>query len=105
MIERYRGIWARRAVLDTLVRRDLRVRYARSALGYLWTIIDPLAMALIYFVVFAVIFQRPRRRSQAVLPLPSHRPAALAVVQRVDQRERARPRVGGAAGAVDEPAT
>ena len=59
MIERYRGIWARRAVLDTLVRRDLRVRYARSALGYLWTIIDPLAMALIYFVVFAVIFQRP----------------------------------------------
>jgi ABC-2 type transport system permease protein len=59
MIERYRGIWARRAVLDTLVRRDLRVRYARSALGYLWTIIDPLAMALIYFVVFAVVFQRP----------------------------------------------
>lgn len=59
MIERYRGIWARRAVLSTLVRRDLRVRYARSWLGYLWTIIDPLAMALIYFVVFAVIFKRP----------------------------------------------
>ena len=59
MIERYRGIWARRAVLATLVQRDLRVRYARSWLGYLWTIIDPLAMALIYFVVFAVIFKRP----------------------------------------------
>ena len=58
MIERYRGIWARKAVLNTLVRRDLRVRYARSWLGYLWTIIDPLAMALIYFLVFAVIFQR-----------------------------------------------
>ena len=26
VIERYRGIWARRAILDTLVRRDLRVR-------------------------------------------------------------------------------
>ena len=59
MIERYRGIWARKAILNTLVRRDLRVRYARSWLGYLWTIIDPLAMALIYFVVFAVIFKRP----------------------------------------------
>lgn len=59
MIQRYRGIWERRAVLSTLVRRDLRVRYARSWLGYLWTIIDPLAMALIYFVVFAVIFKRP----------------------------------------------
>lgn len=42
----------------TLVRRDLRVRYARSFLGYVWTILDPLAMALIYFMVFAVIFQR-----------------------------------------------
>jgi len=59
MFERYSRIWARRAILQTLVRRDLRVRYARSWLGYLWTIIDPLAMALIYFVVFAVIFKRP----------------------------------------------
>ncbi|MGL5849730.1 MAG: ABC transporter permease, partial [Phycicoccus sp.] len=42
----------------TLVRRDLRVRYARSALGYLWTVLDPLAMAMIYYVVFTVIFNR-----------------------------------------------
>jgi len=59
MLKRYNLIWERRAILDTLVRRDLRVRYARSWLGYLWTIIDPLAMALIYFVVFALIFKRP----------------------------------------------
>ncbi|GAA2488202.1 ABC transporter permease [Terrabacter carboxydivorans] len=58
MLERMSRIWAQRAILQTLVQRDLRVRYARSWLGYLWTIIDPLAMALIYFVVFAVIFQR-----------------------------------------------
>lgn len=58
MLERYSRIWAQRAILRTLVQRDLRVRYARSWLGYLWTIIDPLAMALIYFLVFAVIFQR-----------------------------------------------
>jgi ABC-2 type transport system permease protein len=47
-----------RAVLWTLVRRDLRVRYARSVLGYLWTLVDPLAMAFVYYLVFAVIFQR-----------------------------------------------
>ena len=35
------------------------MRYARSVLGYLWTIIDPLAMAFIYFMIFAVIFKRP----------------------------------------------
>lgn len=56
---RLKALWARREVLTTLVRRDLRVRYARSVLGYLWTILDPLAMALIYFMIFAVIFKRP----------------------------------------------
>ena len=56
---RLKALWARREILETLVRRDLRVRYARSVLGYLWTIIDPLAMALIYFMIFAVIFKRP----------------------------------------------
>ena len=54
-----KALWARREILGTLVRRDLRVRYARSVLGYLWTILDPLAMALIYFMIFSVIFKRP----------------------------------------------
>ena len=57
LLPQARGIIARRQVLDTLVRRDLRVRYAGSPIGYLWTILDPLAMALIYFVVFTFIFQ------------------------------------------------
>jgi ABC-2 type transport system permease protein len=52
-------LWARREILWTLVRRDLRVRYAKSALGYLWTVLDPLAMALIYFMIFVVVFRRP----------------------------------------------
>ncbi|GAB3875546.1 ABC transporter permease [Terrabacter terrigena] len=58
MVERFSRIWGQRGILLTLVQRDLRVRYARSWLGYLWTVIDPLAMALIYFMVFAVIFKR-----------------------------------------------
>ncbi len=58
LLPQVRGVIRHRQVLDTLVRRDLRVRYARSAIGYLWTIIDPLAMALIYFVVFSYIFKR-----------------------------------------------
>ncbi|AKU16193.1 ABC transporter permease [Luteipulveratus mongoliensis] len=55
---RLASIWSQRKVLDTLVRRDLRVRYARSWLGYLWTLIDPLAMALVYFFVFGILFHR-----------------------------------------------
>ncbi|WP_439591527.1 ABC transporter permease [Microbacterium sp.] len=38
--------------------RDLRVRYATSALGYLWSILDPLIMSLIYWFVFTQVFQR-----------------------------------------------
>src|SRR5699024_6344057 len=41
-----------------LTKRDLRVRYSTSALGYLWSILDPLLMAGIYFFVFAVVFHR-----------------------------------------------
>lgn len=55
-MNRIRRIWDHRKVLVTLVRRDLRVRYARSILGYLWTLIDPLAMALVYWFVFGVIY-------------------------------------------------
>ena len=38
--------------------RDLRVRYSTSALGYLWSILDPLVMAGIYWFVFSVVFNR-----------------------------------------------
>ncbi len=41
-----------------LTKRDLQVRYTTSALGYLWSILDPLLMSLIYYFVFVVLFNR-----------------------------------------------
>jgi ABC-2 type transport system permease protein len=41
-----------------LTQRDLRVRYSTSLLGYLWSILDPLVMAGIYWFVFTQVFQR-----------------------------------------------
>ena len=38
--------------------RDLKVKYATSWLGYLWSILDPLLMCLIYWFVFTQIFTR-----------------------------------------------
>jgi ABC-2 type transport system permease protein len=58
IITRTQAIMARRSVLWTLIIRDLRVRYSRSVLGYVWTILDPLLMSLIYFLVFVYIFKR-----------------------------------------------
>ncbi len=42
-----------------LTTRDLKVRYSTSALGYLWSILDPLVMAGIYWFVFTQVFERP----------------------------------------------
>jgi ABC-2 type transport system permease protein len=41
-----------------LTTRDLKVRYSTSALGYLWSIVDPLVMAGIYWFVFTQVFKR-----------------------------------------------
>ncbi|KRA22249.1 sugar ABC transporter [Microbacterium sp. Root61] len=38
--------------------RDLRVRYSTSALGYLWSVLDPLVMSVIYWFVFTQVFER-----------------------------------------------
>jgi ABC-2 type transport system permease protein len=52
--------WARyRHSLWLLTTRDLKVRYSTSALGYLWSVLDPLVMAGIYWFVFTQVFQRP----------------------------------------------
>jgi ABC-2 type transport system permease protein len=47
-----------RQALWLLTARDLRVRYSTSVLGYLWSILDPLLMSLIYWFVFTKVFHR-----------------------------------------------
>ncbi|WP_430645809.1 ABC transporter permease [Agromyces sp. GXS1127] len=41
-----------------LTTRDLKVRYSTSALGYVWSVLDPLVMAGIYWFVFTQVFDR-----------------------------------------------
>jgi ABC-2 type transport system permease protein len=57
-VGRYRTILQRRRILFLLINRDLKVRYSDSALGYVWTVLDPLMMGLVYWFVFDVIFNR-----------------------------------------------
>lgn len=48
---RYRDlIWA-------LVLRDLKVRYRRSAIGFVWTMLQPLLMMLVFQLVFGTMFR------------------------------------------------
>ncbi len=56
--ERLSRVIRYRRILRLLVSRDLKVRYAGSALGYLWTVLEPLLMSLVYWFVFTQIFHR-----------------------------------------------
>jgi ABC-2 type transport system permease protein len=56
--ERFARVYQYRRILKLLVKRDLKVRYSDSILGYLWTVLDPLLMSLVYWVIFTKIFAR-----------------------------------------------
>ena len=45
-----RIIFGRRRLLNLLVRRELKVRYKDSSLGFLWSLIKPLTLLFIYYV-------------------------------------------------------
>jgi ABC-2 type transport system permease protein len=46
-----------RDLVLALVARELKVRYRRSAIGFLWTMLQPLLMMMVLQVVFSSIFQ------------------------------------------------
>jgi lipopolysaccharide transport system permease protein len=54
-----RGVWRCRYFWLSMVKIDLRTRYHGSALGVLWSLLHPLAKALILCVVFHHIFNTP----------------------------------------------
>ncbi|GAB3208867.1 ABC transporter permease [Marinactinospora thermotolerans] len=56
MASRALAVWQNRQVVNLLVRRELKVKYQKSILGYAWSLLDPLAQAAIYFFVFGVLF-------------------------------------------------
>ncbi len=45
-------------LLSQLVRRDLKLKYRRSVLGYVWSILNPLLVMIVLVVVFSHMFSR-----------------------------------------------
>ncbi|CAM3633634.1 ABC transporter permease [Nocardiopsis rhodophaea] len=54
------AVWQNRQVVGLLVRRNLKVKYQQSILGYAWSMLEPLAMSGVYFLVFGVLLNADR---------------------------------------------
>ena len=52
-------LWRARELLAQLVRKELKVRYRNSALGFLWSMLTPVLMTAVFSVVFTLIVRIP----------------------------------------------
>ncbi len=53
----FRGFVKYLPLLKELVVRDIKVRYRRSVLGLLWTVLNPLMMMTVMTIIFATLFK------------------------------------------------
>ena len=49
----WNGFWRYRYLLWNLVSRDFKLKYRRSVLGVVWSVLNPLLMCLVYWAVFS----------------------------------------------------
>lgn len=55
MTAKIRELLGYRELVENLVIRDLKVRYKNSILGFLWSLVNPLLLMLVFTVVFTVM--------------------------------------------------
>lgn len=60
-------MWARRETIRFLVTSDLKSGHRDKVLGNCWSLLDPLAFAAVYYVVFGLLFRQARGQSSAFL--------------------------------------
>lgn len=53
-----RDFWQYKDLLKQLVSRDIKLKYRRSFLGYVWSVLNPLLIMIVMTVVFSTMFSR-----------------------------------------------
>jgi len=48
-----------RELLVNLVRKELKVRYKNSVLGFVWSLVNPAVTIGVYYVIFTIVFKNP----------------------------------------------
>lgn len=54
---RLQGIYNFRYLLKQLVEKDIKLRYRRSFLGYVWSVLNPLMIMIVMYLVFSHMFR------------------------------------------------
>lgn len=54
LVDRLAELWQFRHLVRNLVIRDIKVRYKNSVLGFFWSLVTPLLMMLVFWVVFGM---------------------------------------------------
>ena len=62
MLQLFQEIHHNRELIWALALKELRVRYKRSALGFIWALLNPLLMMAILTIVFSNITRLPVER-------------------------------------------
>lgn len=56
-LERLRGIYSFRYLLKQLVVKDIKLKYRRSFLGYVWSVLNPMLTMAVMYLVFSHMFR------------------------------------------------
>ena len=57
LIDKFRRFYAFDELLKQLIVRDVKLKYRRSYLGYLWSILNPLMLMMVLVVIFSNLFR------------------------------------------------
>src|SRR3974390_3335331 len=57
VVERFRRIVAYRELLVGMTRKELKVKYKNSVLGFAWSLLNPLLYLVVFYVAFQVILK------------------------------------------------
>jgi ABC-2 type transport system permease protein len=55
LVQRVRNIWLYRECLIALTRKELKVKYKNSVLGFLWSLLNPATSLLVFYIVFQLV--------------------------------------------------
>jgi lipopolysaccharide transport system permease protein len=69
MLQKLKELFKYRQLIATLVTREVKARYRGTALGFLWSLFNPMLLMIVYSIVFGYIFHGSGARDFTAKPI------------------------------------